>query len=402
MTAHEASPKGVLDGARMIAFYPELMVCFGLCGALIIQQIHFYTIKGGNVRDGESWVYNSTSEWEKMLQVVKRSTIANTLRELESLGVIVVGVFNKFGFDKTRWFRLNYGVMASVMTQRLGYPCEVAVESHGLKFNPRRVKIYPTVGLESNPPIPEMFSESNTKKEPAQAEPSQELQPQAIPTTEESEVLPKNKPKVPKGPTSATEIQQKLHSPAAVKNEVNATEMYKVWATTVPKHCSSVKFVGPFNMKEKGQMSMLVKHWGADRAGLCLEYVLSHWISFAKYVKEKADCKGYPEVPTVDFLIKFKDFGMNFYLNRKKEPVQLAAQETSIPAPVPPVKKIGKITLKKGKLHDENCVTLAAEGSAPVETPTVPAASPVVEAEDEDKPITLEELLAMKPFIKVK
>lgn len=172
----------------------------------------------------------------------------------------------------------------------------------------------------------------------------------------EAEMLKKN-PTTGKHPKVPTNVKTILSASAKDVKELTSESMYKVWAITTPKHNPDVKFVGPFTQMQKGQMNTLSKTWGKD-AQTVLIFVLSNWIKFCKHVAATMGTKAYPEVPSTSYLTKHRDLAMNFYLSKQssEKPVQLIAPK-------------------------------------PVEAPKPQKPAPQVE--DEDKPITLEELLAL-------
>lgn len=177
-----------------------------------------------------------------------------------------------------------------------------------------------------------------------------------------------------KGPTTVKTV---LSATAKDKKDIDSCSMYEVWATTVPAHNPSVKFVGSFSQMQKGMMNTLSKSWGSD-AKLVLAFVLSNWIKFCKLASASAGTKSYPDVPNATYLTKHRDVAMNFYLNKAvSKDAELVSQPVQLIAPV-------KINVAK------------AQPPAPkAETITPP---PVKTEEEDDQPMSLEELLAFKPI----
>lgn len=85
--------------------------------AAILQQIHYWTQKNMNIRDGYSWVYNTTAEWQKQFSWIKSDkTMRTKLKSLENKGLLVTGNYNKAKFDRTKWYRIDYDAFSQMVT----------------------------------------------------------------------------------------------------------------------------------------------------------------------------------------------------------------------------------------------------------------------------------------------
>lgn len=89
---------------------PSLAVALGsLDEAVILQQLHYWLEKSNNVRDGYKWVYNTMNDWQKQFPWIKSvTTVRKHFKHLESLGLIVTGNYNPAGFDRKKWYRIDY------------------------------------------------------------------------------------------------------------------------------------------------------------------------------------------------------------------------------------------------------------------------------------------------------
>ena len=108
-----ASHSLVIEGSYTVPFNPALGVTFGICGALLIQQVHFWTQMRINYRAGHYWVYNTYEGWSEQLRVYSAVAVRKTVKTLETSGVLIVGVFNKKAYDRTRWYRVDYETLTS-------------------------------------------------------------------------------------------------------------------------------------------------------------------------------------------------------------------------------------------------------------------------------------------------
>ena len=93
---------------------PSLAVKIGLNEAIILQQIHYWLLRSNNVRDGYKWVYNSYSEWNKQFPFFSRNTMIRAFNSLEKQGLLITANYNKAGFDKTKWYRIDYDKLSSL------------------------------------------------------------------------------------------------------------------------------------------------------------------------------------------------------------------------------------------------------------------------------------------------
>ena len=110
----------LLFDERPLVLQPRLAFLLGGSDeAIILQQVHYWTQKKLNIRDGYSWVYNSMKEWHKQFYWISESKVKRIFTKLEKTGVLVTGNYNKAKFDKTKWYRIDYGALDE-MDQRLG------------------------------------------------------------------------------------------------------------------------------------------------------------------------------------------------------------------------------------------------------------------------------------------
>lgn len=99
---------------RPIMVLPKLACEIGLNEAIILQQIHYWLQKSKNIEAGHKWIYNTYNAWQKQFPFWSIPTIRRTITSLEKKGVIVTGNFNKAGFDKTKWYRIDYQKLESM------------------------------------------------------------------------------------------------------------------------------------------------------------------------------------------------------------------------------------------------------------------------------------------------
>lgn len=111
----------------------DLACCFGVVEALLISQVQYWIdIKVSDSDhykesfcDDHCWVYNPYNKWQEQLPCYSEMTIRRAFKHLESLGVILVGKYNKIAYDKTKWYSINYDKLESLVDE---YRASVQIE----------------------------------------------------------------------------------------------------------------------------------------------------------------------------------------------------------------------------------------------------------------------------------
>ena len=68
-------------------------------------------------KNGTWWVYNTYSDWSLQFPNIDEKTIKRIVRELEKIGIVRTGRYNEKGYDRTKWYSLNYKMLESLMQQ---------------------------------------------------------------------------------------------------------------------------------------------------------------------------------------------------------------------------------------------------------------------------------------------
>lgn len=109
---------------RLLIVLPSLAAMLNsLDEAVILQQIHYWIEKRQNYREGRYWVYNSMENWMQQFPWIKsRTTLTRYFNNLEKKGLLITGNYNKAGFDKTKWYTIDYSTLSD-FEQRLYRTC---------------------------------------------------------------------------------------------------------------------------------------------------------------------------------------------------------------------------------------------------------------------------------------
>ncbi len=90
--------------------------------AIILQQVQYWLKKSKHERDGYRWVWNSYREWSEQFTWLTPRAIRHHIKELETLGLLIAGEYNRDTRDKTKWYRIDYAAIDELVTK----------SSHGL------------------------------------------------------------------------------------------------------------------------------------------------------------------------------------------------------------------------------------------------------------------------------
>ncbi|MEL3955993.1 DnaD domain protein [Caldifermentibacillus hisashii] len=107
----------LLINENPIIVLPTLAKKIGLNQALFIQQLHYWLADSKHTYDGYQWVYNTYEDWHRQFPFWSTSTIRRIIGKLEREGLIVSGNYNRFKMDKTKWYRINYEYLESLMDE---------------------------------------------------------------------------------------------------------------------------------------------------------------------------------------------------------------------------------------------------------------------------------------------
>lgn len=106
-----ATPKLLFDEPPVV-FQPSLAVLLGgVNKAIVVQQLHYWLRQSQHWHEGRPWVWNTYKDWHEQFPFIGVRTFERILPEMVREGLIVTANFNKAGFDKTKWYTLNYDAL---------------------------------------------------------------------------------------------------------------------------------------------------------------------------------------------------------------------------------------------------------------------------------------------------
>ena len=83
---------------------------YGIEEAIIIKNIAYWIKKNKandkNYHDGYYWTYNSRRAFKELFPYMNDSKIKRVLKNLEDLGILKSGEYNKISYDRTKWYTI--------------------------------------------------------------------------------------------------------------------------------------------------------------------------------------------------------------------------------------------------------------------------------------------------------
>ncbi len=93
------------------AFNVEIAELVGVNAAIVFENLAFWVGRnkelGINLHEGRYWTYNSRKEYQRQFPYLGEKELRNAFNALTQAGLILVGSFNKLGFDRTLWYTLT-------------------------------------------------------------------------------------------------------------------------------------------------------------------------------------------------------------------------------------------------------------------------------------------------------
>lgn len=102
--------------AKFVPVINELATQIGLYESLVLQQVSIWLKSSSHIHDGKYWIYKTAKEMqEESFSYLSEETVRRTLQSLETMGYILVGNFNKVGFDRTKWYAIEPDKCSSLL-----------------------------------------------------------------------------------------------------------------------------------------------------------------------------------------------------------------------------------------------------------------------------------------------
>lgn len=98
----------------------DLAAEFGLNEAIVLQQLNYWLNgKSAKFIDGRYWIYNSYKQWQKdNFPFWSLATVRRAIESCEKQGLVITANYNRAGFDKTKWYSIDYQKLNKGMSKR--------------------------------------------------------------------------------------------------------------------------------------------------------------------------------------------------------------------------------------------------------------------------------------------
>ncbi|NJO93501.1 MAG: hypothetical protein HC820_02440 [Hydrococcus sp. RM1_1_31] len=153
MTQTKTDYYHIINDNLATALSPHLGTYAGYAAA-IIDNIDYWLTKnekaGFITCDGKKWIYNTYQEWYQKFNYLSVHIIGRIMRKLEALGIIVTKRYDElsligfksppshfFHYDRTKWYRLNYGRLKSLLTKSRQPASEANLHSCTMEDTPK-------------------------------------------------------------------------------------------------------------------------------------------------------------------------------------------------------------------------------------------------------------------------
>lgn len=107
---------------------PSLACAIGLNEAIVLQQVHYWTLKLQPAADGNVWVYNTVEQWRQQFPFWSEDTIARALKSLRARGVLIAEQRAKNAFNKTLYYRIDRQALEALDTGNLRHSVPQAAD----------------------------------------------------------------------------------------------------------------------------------------------------------------------------------------------------------------------------------------------------------------------------------
>lgn len=109
----EINTHKLLLDERPLIILPSLACKIGLQEAIVLQQVHYWILRSSNEKNGRRWVYKTYEEWHEEFPFWTPSVIRRIITGLEKREILISGMFNQFQIDRTKWYTIDYAVLAN-------------------------------------------------------------------------------------------------------------------------------------------------------------------------------------------------------------------------------------------------------------------------------------------------
>lgn len=161
-----------------IQVLPTLATVIGLNRAIVLQQVHYWCAnpKMGVARDSNRWIRNTAEDWQRdNFPFWSLSTVRRVIESLEESGFLLSrSDLNKSGYDRTKWYAIDYKKLNDTITPNAkDSEPEATIYSNWVDGNNQDEQIKP-------PNVSNSLSETTTETTTETTLPASQAQPLSL------------------------------------------------------------------------------------------------------------------------------------------------------------------------------------------------------------------------------
>lgn len=146
--------------------------------AIMLQQVQYWLSRSTKVFEGRRWVYNTIDDWKVQFPWMTEKTIRNRFSSLIEKQVIITSNFNRAGFDRTKWYTIDYDKLNSLINDQNS--TEKPDMTHSEKSSESKRKKVPDRSGKKFQIEEEESSECNRKKVPNAFGKKYQMEPEKV------------------------------------------------------------------------------------------------------------------------------------------------------------------------------------------------------------------------------
>lgn len=156
----------ILNDPHALRISPELAVEIGFNESIVLLQLEFLISISDHVHEGRVWTYQSVRDLQQHhFPWWSIATISRTIKQLQVQELILIGNFNRAGFDKTQWFALNEVGLKRLRAVRLGDETGVFQNETPMAQGETRTFQTVTPTMQNGTAIPETTTKTTAEKD---------------------------------------------------------------------------------------------------------------------------------------------------------------------------------------------------------------------------------------------
>lgn len=111
----------ILNQETELALYPSIAKKAGVIEAIIFSLIHDFVEEAGYLDGDNFWIKISQDEISEIVTFTSIRTIQRSLKKLESMGLISIGLHRDHPFDSKLSYAVNHENLDDILSDNMSY-----------------------------------------------------------------------------------------------------------------------------------------------------------------------------------------------------------------------------------------------------------------------------------------